>query len=132
MTATRARDVLVRMTGFDIDAPDFSEEVLLPASRAAWSDNLQLVWNGEAERSTVAFVRLRPKTAAMALDDGADDRQADADAVTFGRVQCIECSFRIPPIEIYAGVSDGDARLRAVVPLGPDEQWRHSGPATRM
>ena len=32
----------------------------------------------------MGFVRLRPKTAAMILDDGAANKQAETDAVAFG------------------------------------------------
>jgi hypothetical protein len=47
------------------------------------------------------IIRGCPKTAAMALDDGAADEQPDAHAVTLGRVQRLEQSFRIPRMEAY-------------------------------
>ena len=89
---------------------------------ALFGDHLRIARNGERERSSVAFVRLRPKTAAMTLDDGAADKQTDAHAAALGRVEGFEQSFRIPRMETYPGVSDGDTHLRAVMPLGPDEQ----------
>src|SRR5262249_50096494 len=78
--------------------------------------------NRERERRAGPVIRSRPDAAVMALDDRAAHGEADAHAVSLGRVEGREELLRIARIEADAVVAHRYANEIRVVELRPHEQ----------
>src|SRR4026207_127187 len=80
-------------------------------------------WNRKQKGGTWTVIRLCPKTAAMSLDDGAADGEADTHAVAFRRVEGVEQLGHVLRVDADAGIAHAHAHPIAVpVFFGSDQQ----------
>src|SRR5262249_32706973 len=79
-------------------------------------------WNRKQKRGTWTVIRLCPKTAAMSLDYGAGDGEADTHAVAFRRVEGVEQLGHVLRVDTDPGISHAHAHTIAVLVFRSDPQ----------
>src|SRR5262249_36094227 len=78
-------------------------------------------WNRKQEGRTWTVIRLCPEMAAMSLDDGAADGEADTHAVALRRVEGFEELGHVLRVDADAGIAHAHAHKIAVLLLGFDQ-----------